>query len=295
MVKDTLFPIKTTLRAQGKLLSLQSPVVMGILNVTPDSFYAGSRLWVNGRLQSQLLVDRAGEMLREGAAILDLGAYSTRPGAAEVSPSEELDRLLPAVSLLSSHFPSAWLSVDTFRAQVAEASVKAGAHIINDVSGGNLDAAMFDTVARCQVPYILMHMRGTPATMTQLNEYKHLITDITQELLHKAAQLRELGVNDVILDPGFGFAKNVPQNFELLAAFQHLTRFGYPVLAGISRKSMIYRSLGITPEEALNGTTFLHAFALSHGARILRVHDVKAAAEAVQLYKELMHARLHTQ
>jgi len=287
MVKDTLFPVKTTLQAKGKLLSLEKPLVMGILNLTPDSFYAGSRLWENGRLQSQLLLDKAGSMLADGAAILDLGAYSTRPNASEVSPTEEADRLLPAVEMLVQHFPEAWLSADTFRAQVAAKAIEAGAHLINDVSGGNLDDDMFSTVAHYQVPYVLMHMRGTPASMTSLNQYQHLITDVASELINKATRLRELGVVDIILDPGFGFAKDISQNFRLLESLHYFSRWGYPVLAGISRKSMIYRSLGSTAEEALNGTTFLHAFALSHGARILRVHDVKAADEAVRLYKKL--------
>ena len=290
MLKDTLFPIKTTLKAKGKVLSLEEPVAMGILNLTPDSFFSGSRLWDGGTFKAQQLVDRAGQMLSEGAAILDLGAYSTRPGADDISPPEELDRLLPAVEVLRKHFPHAWLSVDTFRANIAKAAVDAGAHIINDVSGGNLDAEMFQTVAECQVPYILMHMRGTPATMTKLNQYNDLVADITIELLRKAYQLRALGVVDIVFDPGFGFAKSIDQNFELLSSMEYLTRWGYPVLAGISRKSMIYRSLNITPDQALNGTTCLHAFALSHGARILRVHDVKAATEAIQLYKLLNHA-----
>lgn len=290
MVKDTLFPIKSTLQSRGKLLSLDRPVVMGILNLTPDSFYAGSRLWENGKLQEQLLVDRAGAMLAEGAQLLDLGAYSTRPGAAEVATAEELSRLLPAIALLNQHFSNAWLSVDTFRANIAAEAVAAGAHIINDVSGGNLDDLMFETVAKCGIPYILMHMRGTPATMTQLNAYQHLVSDVASELLRKAHRLKELGVKDIILDPGFGFAKNITQNFELLASLKDLSHFGYPLLAGVSRKSMIYKTLHTSAEEALNGTTFLHAFALSNGARILRVHDVKPAAEAVQLYLQLQHA-----
>lgn len=290
MVKDTLFPIKTTLQARGQLLSLDKPLVMGILNLTPDSFYAGSRLWENGKLQEQLLVDRAGAMLAEGAALLDLGAYSTRPGAAEVATAEELSRMLPAIALLNQHFPNAWLSVDTFRASIAAEAVAAGAHIINDVSGGNLDELMFETVAKCGVPYILMHMRGTPASMSKLNTYQHLVTDVASELLRKAHRLKALGVKDIILDPGFGFAKNISQNFELLASLKDLSHFGYPLLAGVSRKSMIYKTLHTSAEEALNGTTFLHAFALSNGARILRVHDVKPAVEAVQLYLQLQHA-----
>lgn len=289
MVKDTLFPVKTTLQSKGKLLSLEKPLVMGILNLTPDSFYEGSRLWENGRLQAQLLLDKAGLMLANGAAILDLGAYSTRPNAPDVSPAEEIDRLLPAIELLVHHFPEAWLSADTFRARVAALAIEAGVYLINDVSGGNLDDAMFSTVAKFKVPYVLMHMRGTPANMTTLNQYEHLVADVAGELARKAALLRDMGVVDIVLDPGFGFAKDITQNFRLLESLNYFTRWGYPVLAGISRKSMIYKSLNTSAEEALNGTTFLHAFALSNGARILRVHDVQAAAEAVRLYQKLTH------
>jgi len=287
MLKDTRFPAKITINCQGRLLSLHEPVVMGILNVTPDSFYAGSRLLEAGGLQTDALLDRAGDMLRDGASILDLGAYSTRPGAAEISEQEEIDRLVPAIEAIRKAFPDAFLSADTFRAKVARAAVQAGANLINDVGGGTLDADMFETVADLQAPYILMHMRGTPADMQQHTQYDNLLADIAAFLLSRAHTLHQLGVKDVIFDPGFGFAKTIDQNFELLRRLGELVGLDYPVLAGISRKSMIYRTLGTDAAGALNGTTFLHAFALSAGARILRVHDVKPAAEAIQLYSKL--------
>lgn len=287
MLKDTRFPAKITINCQGRLLSLHEPVVMGILNLTPDSFYAGSRLLEAGALQTGVLLERAHEMLRDGAVILDLGAYSTRPGAADISEQEEIDRLVPAIETIRKAFPEAFLSADTFRAKVARAAVAAGANLINDVGGGTLDAEMYRTVADLQVPYILMHMRGTPADMQQHTHYDNLLADIAAFLLNRAQALHQMGVKDVIFDPGFGFAKTIDQNFELLRRLGELVGLGYPVLAGISRKSMIYRSLGTDAAGALNGTTFLHAFALSAGARILRVHDVKPAAEAIQLYSKL--------
>jgi dihydropteroate synthase len=287
MLKDTRFPAKITINCQGRLLSLHEPVVMGILNLTPDSFYAGSRLLGSDGLQVDTLLERASEMLRDGAVILDLGAYSTRPGAADISEQEEIDRLVPAIETIRKAFPEAFLSADTFRAKVARAAVAAGANLINDVGGGTLDGEMYRTVAELQVPYILMHMRGTPADMQQHTHYDNLLADIAAFLLNQAQALHQMGVKDVIFDPGFGFAKTIDQNFELLRRLGELVGLGYPVLAGISRKSMIYRSLGTDAAGALNGTTFLHAFALSAGARILRVHDVKPAAEAIQLYSKL--------
>lgn len=287
MLKDTRFPAKITINCQGRLLSLNEPVVMGILNLTPDSFYADSRLLEAGGLQTDALLEKAGEMLRDGAGILDLGAYSTRPGAAEISEHEEIDRLIPAIEAIRKAFPDAFLSADTFRAKVARAAVQAGANLINDVGGGTLDADMFETVADLQAPYILMHMRATPADMQQHTQYDNLLADIAAFLLNRVQALHKLGVKDVIFDPGFGFAKTIDQNFELLRRLGELVNLGYPVLAGISRKSMIYRTLGTDAAGALNGTTFLHAFALSAGARILRVHDVKPAAEAIQLYSKL--------
>lgn len=290
MVKDnSLFPLKSTLNAGGRCIDLSEPLVMGILNLTPDSFFAGSRL-LAGEVDAQdRALERAAQQLEEGAAIIDLGAYSTRPGAAEISAAEEADRLLPVLEAVHKSFPEALLSVDTFRASVAEQAVAAGAHLINDVSGGNLDPDMFATVARLQVPYILMHMRGTPATMQSLTQYDDLLSEVTGELLRKAKQLERLGVKDILLDPGFGFAKTIDQNYALLRQLDTLVAYGYPVLVGLSRKSMIYKRLNTTPAEALNGTTVLNTLALSKGARILRVHDVKEAVETIKLYQYFEH------
>lgn len=287
MLKDTRFPTKITINCRGRLLSLEQPVVMGILNVTPDSFYASSRIWSNDREMTEAVVEKAAVMLQEGAALLDVGAYSTRPGAAEISVQEELDRLIPVLEALQAALPDALVSADTFRAEVARAAVRAGAHLINDVGGGTLDDNMFETVAALDVPYILMHMKGTPANMQSHTQYENLLLDISSFLLNQATALHRLGVKDVIFDPGFGFAKSMDQNFELLRRLHEIVALGYPVLAGISRKSMIYRTLGVDASDALNGTTFLHAFALSAGARILRVHDVKPAVEAIQLFSRL--------
>ncbi|MDP2187480.1 MAG: dihydropteroate synthase [Sphingobacteriaceae bacterium] len=284
MLKDTLFPTKITLNCQGKCIDLSQPVIMGILNLTPDSFFAGSRQW---QIAPEVLLEKAAKMLEQGALFLDLGAYSTRPGAADISVEEEIDRLLPALENLRKQLPQALLSVDTFRSKVAEQALLAGAHLINDVSGGTLDAAMFATVAHYKVPYVLMHMRGTPQTMQQHTQYNQLVPEVISELLNKARELHQLGVTDVILDPGFGFAKTIDQNFEMLRQLDQLVQYGYPVLAGLSRKSMVYRTLKGTAETALNGTTVLNTIALSKGARILRVHDVQPAAEAIQLWKKI--------
>ncbi len=281
-LKDTVFGQKYTLNCRGRLIDLSEPRLMGILNLTPDSFYDGSRLPLTGE---KALLARAETMLTEGATFLDIGGYSTRPQAAEISAAEETERVLPAIRSLRRHFPEALLSVDTFRADVADAAADAGADLINDVSGGTLDDRMFETVARLQLPYICMHMRGTPATMQSLTQYDDLVTDIYRELVEKAVALNQLGVKDVILDPGFGFAKTIDQNFKLLRELQQLTLAGYPLLVGLSRKSMVYKTLGTTAAEALNGTTVLHAWALERGARILRVHDVQPALEAIQLWK----------
>ncbi len=254
---------------------------MGILNLTPDSFYPGSRL-----NSSEEAVRKAEQMLADGADILDIGGYSTRPGAAEVSAQEEQDRILPAIEAILQRFPEAVISVDTFRASVAEASVAAGAHLINDVGGGLLDEAMFQTVARLQVPYILMHMRGTPQTMDTLTKYDNLVVDVIDELQGQLAKLQQLGVKDVILDPGFGFAKTVAQNFELLRRLDDFRIFGLPVLAGMSRKSMVYKSLDIHQADALTGTIAVNTVALMKGADILRVHDVKEAKQTVILLEK---------
>jgi dihydropteroate synthase len=257
-------------------------MVMGILNVTPDSFYEGSRV-----VTEHDIVRKAERMLQEGASMLDVGGYSTRPGAQEVPEEEELERVKRAIRLLLRTFPKALISVDTFRSKVAKAAVEEGASIINDVSGGTLDAQMFKTVAELQVPYILMHMRGTPKTMSSLTNYNNLIGEILAYFHEKIFALQSLGVKDILVDPGFGFAKTVEQNFTLLNSLNHLKILGKPLLVGLSRKSMVWKTLSVTPEEALNGTTVLHTLALTKGASVLRVHDVKEAVQAVKLYSLL--------
>ncbi len=253
---------------------------MGIINLTPDSFYAGSR-----KQGVEAAVQQAEKMLNEGAAFLDLGAYSSRPGADDISVQEETDRLLPVVEAIVSSFPDAALSVDTFRSTVAEAAIKAGAHIINDISGGQLDPDMFTTVARLRVPYILMHMKGTPQTMVKEANYEDVFTEVYDYFTDKYHQLKQLGVHDVIIDPGFGFAKKPEHGFALLNRLEEFNRLQLPVLAGLSRKKMIYGQLGISADDALNGTTVLNTIALMKGANILRVHDVKEAVEAVKLWE----------
>jgi dihydropteroate synthase len=265
----------------GQLLDLSKPTVMGILNITPDSFFAGSRY----KPDAQAIIDTTGKMLNDGATFIDIGGYSTRPNAAEISVNEENDRVLPVIETIMRHFPDIIISIDTFRSQVAKEAVKAGAAIINDIAGGNLDNEMFQTVAALGVPYILMHSRGNPATMTSLNQYTDVTIDVIGELQNKVFKLRQSGVKDIIVDPGFGFAKGPKQGFELmrnLTAFQVLD---LPLLVGISRKSMIYKTLKSTADEALNGTTALNMIALMNGAHILRVHDVKEAVETIRLFE----------
>lgn len=268
------------MNAGGKLIDLSSPKVMGILNITPDSFYDGGRHNTVGTALAQ-----AEKLLTAGADILDLGAYSSRPGAADVSAVEESTRLLPVIEAILTRFPEATLSIDTFRADVARASIAAGAHIINDISGGTLDDEMFATVAHLQVPYILMHMRGTPDTMQQLTDYDDVVREVNLFFGKQVAALRQLGVRDIILDPGFGFAKTLAQNYELLSRLETLHMHGTPILGAVSRKSMIYKKLDIKPEDALNGTTVLNTALLLKGVHILRVHDVKAAKEAIALLR----------
>lgn len=274
---------QTTLRLSGKLLTLERPIVMGIVNVTPDSFFAGSRIDGERALRTRL-----DELIREGAAIADLGAYSSRPGADEVSLEEEMKRLRPALQLLRDEYPTLPVSVDTFRSEVARMAVEEyGAAIINDISGGGLDPEMYRTVSHLQVPYILMHMKGDPQTMQSLTDYQDITLEVLDYFIKRIGQLLDLGLHDIILDPGFGFSKTTEQNYELLAHLDTLTQtLRQPLLVGLSRKSMIYRPLGCTPEEALGGTTFLHALALERGAKILRVHDVRPAAEAITLYEQ---------
>jgi len=280
VAKDTFFQKKVTLNAGGKLIDLSLPKVMGIINLTPDSFYAGSR---KQGINEALL--QAEKMLNEGATFLDLGAYSSRPGAEDISVQEEIDRLLPVIEMLAGRFPEAVLSVDTFRSQVAETAVKAGAHIINDISGGQLDDNMFATVARLQVPYILMHMKGTPQNMNQMANYENVFDEVFDYFSNKYHALKQAGVKDVIIDPGFGFAKMREHSYAIMNRLQDLNILELPILVGISRKSMIHKALGITAEEALNATTALNAIALTKGANILRVHDVKEAVEAVKIWE----------
>ncbi|PWK77865.1 dihydropteroate synthase [Mucilaginibacter oryzae] len=280
MAKNTFFGKKVTLKVGGRLIDLSSPKVMGIINTTPDSFFADSRKQgVDEALQ------QAEKMLADGATFLDLGAYSSRPGAVDISTQEETDRLLPVVEAIAKAFPEAVMSIDTFRAGVAEAAIKAGAHIINDIGGGTLDDDMFATVARLQVPYILMHMKGTPQTMTQLAQYDDVFNEVFDHLAGKYQQLKRLGIHDVILDPGFGFAKTAEHSYALLNRMDEFKTLGLPVLTGISRKRMIYGLLGNTAAEALNGTTVLNTIALTKGTDILRVHDVKEAVEAVKIWE----------
>lgn len=263
-------------------MNLDSPKIMGILNITPDSFYGPSRV-----TEAVSILHAAEQMLSEGAHILDVGGVSTRPGSDEVSEEEELQRLIPGIQALAKHFPKVPLSVDTFRSRVAREAVAAGASWINDISGGTADPAMMPTAAELKVPYVLMHMRGTPQTMHEFTTYDALAEDVIVELAERREKLLAAGIHDLILDPGFGFSKTVEQNFSLLNQLSRFTLFGHPILIGISRKSMIWRTLRTNPEGALNGTTALHMAALMQGADILRVHDVPEAAECVRLFSHL--------
>ena len=271
------------INANGKLLDLSTPCVMGILNATPDSFYAGSRMQTEAQIAR-----RVEQMAQEGAGIMDVGAYSSRPGAADVSAKDEMEQLRTALGVVRRLQPDAIVSVDTFRADVARMCVEEyGAAIINDISGGELDKDMFATVARLQVPYVLMHMQGTPQDMQQRPHYDSLLEDVFLYFARKVQQLRDLGVKDIILDPGFGFGKTLEHNYELLAHLEDFRIFELPLLAGVSRKSMIYRLLDATPAEALNGTTVVHSICLLKGADILRVHDVRQAVEAVKIIMKM--------
>ena len=272
-----------SLNIKGTLFPLHTPVVMGILNVTPDSFYADSR-----KQSEAAITERIETIIKEGAGIIDVGGYSSRPDAAEVSEEEEMRRLAMALEILRAHYPDVAVSVDTFRANIARRCVEEyGAAIINDISGGELDAEMFATVAKLHVPYILMHMRGTPRTMQQHTDYGDMMEEILKYFAGKVSTLREMGVCDIIIDPGFGFSKTLRQNYELMKNLWEFEAFGLPLLVGISRKSMIYKLLDTTPGESLNGTTALNTYALLNGADILRVHDVRAAVEAIKIVTEI--------
>ena len=268
-----------SLNLKGELIEVTRPQVMGILNVTPDSFYSDSRSF-----DAEAISRRIDEMVSEGVDIIDLGAYSSRPGADEVPPQQEMQRLEMGMEILCKKAVSVPISIDTFRAEVAEFAIKTlGADIINDISAALLDENMISTVAQLKVPYIAMHMRGNPSTMSQLTHYDNVTAEVMHELSERINRLTLAGVNDIIIDPGFGFAKTTEQNFELLRNIELLHELGYPLLVGVSRKSMIYKSLNITASEALNGTTVINTLALQAGAAILRVHDVKAAHEAIKL------------
>lgn len=280
--KDSFFQVKSTLNIDGDIFHFDQPKVMGILNITPDSFYEGSRID-----EEKELLSKAEQMLNEGANFLDIGGYSTRPGAEDVNAKEEERRVCTAIALIKREFSEAIISIDTFRSSVAIAAVSSGASIINDVSGGNLDSKMYDTVVDLKVPYILMHMRGTPQTMKGLAHYDDLIVEVYQELYNKVQILYKKGISDVIIDPGFGFAKTITHNYEILKNLEYFKQLDLPILTGLSRKSMIYKTLDISPKEALNGTSALNMCALMNGASILRVHDVKEAKQCVQLYNEM--------
>ncbi len=267
-----------TLNCKGKLLVIEKPVVMGILNVTPDSFYPGSRVW------GDLLLDRAQTMLEQGAAILDIGGQSTRPGSLPVDESEELQRVVPAIASVCSHFPDCIVSVDTYYAGVARAAVEAGASIVNDISAGNASANMLSTVAALGVPFVVMHMKGMPGDMQQNPAYEDVCREVLDFFVRKTAECTQAGIHDLILDPGFGFGKTIGHNFEILKNLDLFKILGRPLICGLSRKSTVYRTLGISPEQALNGTTVLNTLSLANGAHILRVHDVLEAVEAIRLF-----------
>lgn len=273
-----------TINVRGRLLDLSEPQVMGILNVTPDSFYDGSRKQTEAEIRS-----RVEQIIAEGGSMIDIGAYSSRPGADDVSPEEEMERLRHGMTILRAIAPDIPVSVDTFRADVAKMSVEElGVDIINDISGGELDKDMFATVAKLGVPYILMHMKGTPQNMQQAPHYDDLMKEILLYFAEKVQMLRDLGQKDIILDPGFGFAKTLEHNYELMNHMEELKIFELPILSGISRKSMIYKLLGTSPQEALNGTSVLNTISLMKGASFLRVHDVKEAVEVVKIVKAML-------
>jgi dihydropteroate synthase len=271
-----------TINCKGQLIDLSIPKVMGILNVTPNSFYDGGKYNEESELLSQV-----GKMINDGATFIDIGAYSSKPNAEFVSEEEELARIIPVVQLILKYFPEAILSIDTFRSTVAKACIENGAAIINDISAGNLDKAMFEVIAKYNVPYIMMHMRGKPQTMQSMTNYEDIVKEMLFYFSEKVNKARSLGINDLIVDPGFGFAKTIEQNYEVLSKIELFQLLELPLLVGISRKSMIHKVLNTNSKEALNGTTVLNTIALSKGASILRVHDVKEAVECIQLWNKV--------
>lgn len=271
-----------TIRSGKTLLDLSRPKIMGIVNVTPDSFFDGGKY-----ANTDQALDQATKLLTDGADILDIGAYSSRPNAEYVTVEEEIDRLIPFIEKLKEKHPECIISIDTFRSKVAEAAIQSGAHLINDISGGTLDEDMFAMVGKLKVPYILMHMRGNPQTMQSLTDYDDLISDISYYFAERISKLRKFGVQDIILDPGPGFAKTLEQNYELIRRFGEFKSLGLPLLGAVSRKSMIYNALNITAQEALNGTTALNMALLLQSADLLRVHDVKEAKETIALFEKM--------
>ena len=271
-----------SINCKGKLIDLSQPKVMGILNLTPDSFYDG------GKYKSKIdILNQTEKMLGEGADFIDIGAYSSRPGAKYISEDQELDRIIPVLELILDKFPGILISIDTFRSKIAKESIDAGASMINDISAGNLDENMFATISKLQVPYIIMHMKGNPQNMQSQSNYSNLISDILFYFSKKINELRSLGVNDIIIDLGFGFSKTINQNYELLKNLNLFKTLELPILTGISRKSMLYKYLGITPEEALNATSVSNTIALQQGTNILRVHDVKQAVETIRILDKI--------
>jgi dihydropteroate synthase len=273
-----------SLNCNGRLLSWKEPIVMGVLNMTPDSFYAGSRI-----SSEKMLLSQAGKMLAEGASILDLGGLSSRPGSIEISTESELERVVPAIRLISTHFPDALVSVDSYRYDVAKAALDAGACIINDIGAGE-QGNLAKLAVEYRVPYICMHMRGNPRTMQQMTQYDDITAEVLDYFIKLKAEYIQMGIEDLIIDPGFGFAKTTGQNFTLLKHMKTLNMLGLPVLVGLSRKATVYKTLGIKPEESLNGTSVMHTLALGQGANILRVHDVKEAMQVIRLWTSYANA-----
>jgi dihydropteroate synthase len=271
-----------TLNCNGQVIDLNTPKVMGILNVTPDSFYDGGRF-----KDEKSILTQAEKLLKEGATFIDIGAYSSRPGADFVSQDEELKRLIPIINSVVKTFPGSFISIDSFRSHVIKTSVEAGATMVNDISGGQLDPLMFEVVGALGVPYIMMHMRGTPQTMQQMTNYSDVVKEVYTYFSKRIELARTHQIKDIILDLGFGFSKTLEQNFELLGMLDYFKNLNLPILAGVSRKSMIYKTLNTTADQALNGSTALHMVALQKGAKLLRVHDVEEAMECIQLYEAL--------
>lgn len=278
-----IYENQKTLNLGGKLLNLETPRIMGVLNATPDSFYGNSRI-----KSASDAADRAEKMVSEGAGILDIGAYSSRPGAENISEQEELDHLIPVIEAVVRRCPETAISADTFRSAVANAAVNAGASMINDISGGELDAQMFSMIGKLKVPYVLMHMRGNPQNMTSLTNYSAIITEMVDYFSQRIAALHAHGVYDIVIDPGFGFAKTSAQSLHILHNLHEFKLIGLPIMAGFSRKSLVYKTLGITADEALNGTTVLNTIALRNGANILRVHDVLEAKQCITLCQQVV-------